>query len=61
MTTSQQQLTEHWQRIRQEAIEVAIIAERQLIAMGQMDEQDRRVFTRKESRVILYSLSCQPA
>jgi hypothetical protein len=59
MTTSQQQLIEHWQRIRQEAIEVAIIAERQLIAMGQMDEKDRRVFTRQESRAVIYALSCQ--
>ena len=61
-TTSTEAIAEHWRRIRQEAIEIALKAERQLIAMGELDECDRRVITRQESRAAnRYGLSCQAA
>jgi hypothetical protein len=44
------ELIAHWQQIRATAIEMALTAERNLIAVGAMKEADRRVFTRDESR-----------
>ena len=40
----------HWLEMRRHAIEVGLIAERNLIALGELDETDRRISTRAEQR-----------
>ena len=43
-------LLNHWREMRRYAIEIGLIAERQLIAMDAMAPEQRRVMTRKEAR-----------
>jgi len=43
----------HWWTVRQAAIELGLIAERNLIAAGELQENDRRIVNRKESRKII--------
>ena len=40
----------HWWTVRQAAIELGLIAERNLIAAGELKENDRRIVNRKELR-----------
>jgi hypothetical protein len=40
----------HWWQVRQAAIELGLIAERHLIAAGELSPNDRRIINRKEAR-----------
>jgi hypothetical protein len=40
----------HWWAVRQAAIELGLIAERNLIAAGELSPNDRRIINRKEAR-----------
>ena len=44
---------QHWWQVRQAAIELGLMAERNLIAAGELKENDRRIVNRKESRKII--------
>ena len=40
----------HWWTVRQAAIELGLMAERNLIACGELSPNDRRIINRKEAR-----------
>jgi hypothetical protein len=50
MKMTETELIKHWVKIRANAIEVGIIAERNLIEAGHMADSDRRILSRAESR-----------
>ena len=57
MKMTETELIKHWVKIRANAIEIGAIAERDLIALGYMTEDDRRVLTRAEQRAAIQRAS----
>lgn len=49
-TTDKETLIINWHMIYHHATEVALTAQRELIALGALDPQDKRVMTRREKR-----------
>jgi len=43
-------LAAHWWKIRKEGLEIVILAERQLVAMGKMESSEREVYSARESK-----------
>ena len=50
MKATNTELIKHWIDIRANAIEIGILAERQLIAVGYLSAEDRRILSRAEAR-----------
>ena len=48
--SAEQQAYRQWWQMRQAAIEAGLIAERVLIEAGELQPDNRRIITRKESR-----------
>ena len=41
-------LAAHWWKIRKEGLEIVILAERQLVAMGEMKSNERKAYSGRE-------------
>ena len=41
-------LADYWWKIRKEGLEIVILAERQLVAMGKMEPSEREVYSARE-------------
>lgn len=50
MKAANTELIKYWFAIRANAIEVGIIAERNLVAAGHLDADERRILSRAEAR-----------